>query len=213
MENAHWESVKKLLDEALQLRPDDVEAYLHTACGGDRSLMDEVSSLLEHDVADEELFEAGAAAALVSDEDGPSDVIQRIGPYVLREQIGSGGMGAVFRAVRSDAHYEREVALKVVPPGMGSDLNRRFWAERQILAGLEHPNIARLYDGGWSADGRPYFAMELVEGEPINAFCRRQNVGLEARIRLFIQAVDAVSFAHRRLIVHRDLKAGKRAGG
>ncbi len=204
--NAHWNTVKKLLDEALEKPPEEVEAFLNAACGSDRKLKTEVSSLLDLHGLDDDLFEVGAAATLVPDDDAVAEEIQRIGPYILREQIGSGGMGAVFRAVRSDAHYEREVALKVVPPGMGEDLNRRFWAERQILAGLEHPSIARLYDGGWSEDGRPYFAMELVDGEPIDAYCERHDVRLEPRIRLFIQAARAVSFAHRRLIVHRDLK-------
>ena len=206
METGRWEQVKELLDRALEKPQGKRDAFLDSVCGDDRNLKIEVLSLLAQEGEDDDFFEAGASAALISNDDPGADQFQRIGPYVLREQIGSGGMGAVYRAVRSDAHYEREVALKVVPQGVGADISRRFWAERQILAGLEHSGIARLYDGGWAADGRPYFVMELVEGEPIDAYCRQNDLSIKARIRLFLQVLDAVSYAHRRLVVHRDLK-------
>jgi serine/threonine-protein kinase len=131
----------------------------------------------------------------------------RIGPYQLLAILGSGGMGEVFLAERADGVFQQRVALKLVKRGMDSaEIVRRFERERQILARLEHPGIARLLDGGTAPDGRPYFVMELVAGEPILAYCRRVRPSLEERLRLVIAACEAVDAAHRSLVVHRDLK-------
>jgi len=131
----------------------------------------------------------------------------RVGPYRLLELLGRGGMGEVYLAERADGVFEQRVALKLVKRGMDSEeILRRFHRERQILARLEHPGIARILDGGTVPDGRPYFVLELVEGEPILAHCRRLESSLEERLRLLITACEAVDTAHRNLVVHRDLK-------
>src|SRR5690606_34558853 len=119
---------------------------------------------------------------------------------------GRGGMGTVYLAERADGAFEKEVALKLVKRGMDTDeVLRRFHRERQILAGLDHPGIARLLDGGAAADGRPFLVMERVHGEPITAWADARRLGVEARLGLFLQVAEAVGYAHRRLVVHRDL--------
>ena len=131
----------------------------------------------------------------------------RIGPYRVLEEIGRGGMGTVYLAERADGAFEQRVALKRIRLGLGTELLRdRFLRERQILAGLEHPNIARLLDGGVDAGGRPYFALELVEGVPLTAYCDERRLPIPQRVDLFLQACRAVQHAHARLVVHRDLK-------
>jgi serine/threonine-protein kinase len=130
-----------------------------------------------------------------------------LGPYRLLREIGSGGMGTVYLARREDEHYERDVAIKVLRSGLASTQARhRFIAERQILARLEHPNIARLYDGGSTDDGRPYLVMELVEGLPLDAYCDRHHLTVDQRLALFQKICAAVQHAHQNLLVHRDLK-------
>jgi len=131
----------------------------------------------------------------------------RIGPWAVAERIGQGGMGAVYRAERADGAYDRTVALKLLRPGPDAvGLAERMRAERQILAGLEHPHIARLYDGGVTPDGLPYLALEYVDGLPLTRFADTHQLDARARIRLALQVCDAVSHAHRHLVVHRDLK-------
>ncbi|HEX4955315.1 MAG TPA: serine/threonine-protein kinase [Thermoanaerobaculia bacterium] len=132
---------------------------------------------------------------------------ERVGNYRIVGELGTGGMGSVFRAVRADELYEKEVAVKLLEAGPGNrDLVSRFRAERRILAQLDHPNVAKLLDGGASEDGRPYFVMELVDGQPIDRHCDGQSLGLEARVRLFLKVCSAVAYAHQNLVVHRDLK-------
>ncbi|HEX4963035.1 MAG TPA: serine/threonine-protein kinase [Thermoanaerobaculia bacterium] len=148
------------------------------------------------------------ASAFVADAEPETPLpADRIGPYQLLALLGRGGMGEVFLAERADGAFEQRVALKLIKRGMDSEeIVRRFHRERQILARLEHPGIARLLDGGTAPDGRPYFVLELVEGEPIPSYCRRVKVSLEERLRLIIAACEAVDAAHRSLVVHRDLK-------
>jgi serine/threonine protein kinase len=129
-----------------------------------------------------------------------------LGTYELVECLGRGGMGEVYRARRVDAEFEMEVAIKLVRAGSGRDLLRRFRAERQILASLDHPCIAHLLDGGVSPEGEPYLVMELVIGQPIDAYCEQRNLPLKDRLQLFRQVCAAVTYAHQRLVVHRDLK-------
>ncbi|HEU4693121.1 MAG TPA: serine/threonine-protein kinase, partial [Vicinamibacterales bacterium] len=140
-------------------------------------------------------------------EDSALALGDRVGPYRVIQELGRGGMGMVYRAERADGEFAQVVALKLVRRGFdGDDTTVRFRRERQILAQLDHPSIARLLDGGLHTDGRPFFAMELVEGEPITACCDRSHLSIDARVRLFCRVCDAVQYAHGRLIVHRDLK-------
>jgi non-specific serine/threonine protein kinase/serine/threonine-protein kinase len=132
---------------------------------------------------------------------------RRIGPYELFEELGRGGMGEVYRARRADGQYEQQVAVKLIRGGHeGGVLLQRFWTERQILATLDHPNIARLLDGGATSDGLPYLVMELIEGTNICDYCDAHRLGVAARLDLFLQVCSAVQYAHQRLIVHRDIK-------
>jgi eukaryotic-like serine/threonine-protein kinase len=141
--------------------------------------------------------------------DDAAPLERRVGAYRLLEEIGSGGMGEVYRAVRADETYEQEVAVKLIRRGNDTaSLIQRFRNERQILATFDHPNIARLLDGGASADGRPYFVMELIAGEPIDGYCDRKRLDVTQRLRLFLEVCGAVQYAHQRLIIHRDLKPG-----
>ncbi|MCG8459987.1 MAG: serine/threonine protein kinase, partial [Holophagales bacterium] len=137
---------------------------------------------------------------------GPPDATH-IGPYRIQSWLGAGGMGSVYLAERDDEEFRRQVAVKVVSlPFPSPELLRRFRSERQILATFDHPNIARLYDGGTTADGRPYLAMEYVDGPPLPVFCDEQGQTVRHRLELFRKVCAAVQYAHARLVVHRDLK-------
>ena len=170
-----------------------------------------MESLLATEGHDDDLLDVTLddLVLLLDDEEGPVErtVPARAGPYAILEEIGRGGMGAVYRARRDDGQYTRDVALKLVHlAGHPEDVSRRFRRERQILAGLEHPNIARLYDAGVTEDGRPFLAMELVRGESIHRYCDQLHLSVDERLALFEQVVAAVDYAHRNLIIHRDLK-------
>src|SRR5688572_7274602 len=133
--------------------------------------------------------------------------LERIGPWRVVREIGRGGMGQVFLAERADGQFEQQVAIKLLKRGMDSDaILARFLRERQILAALDHPNIARFLDGGVAGDGRPYFVMEYVDGAPITAFADAQRLTVDARLALLRTVCLAVEYAHRNLVVHRDLK-------
>jgi serine/threonine protein kinase len=196
-----WQQVKSVFNQALEREPPQRLAFLAEHCGEDLELCREVESLLAtHDQTGNRLDEplVQLTASMVG---------QHIGPYRLLREVGWGGMGTVYEAVRADEMYRKRVAIKVVRREMATQMVvRRFQHERQILAELNHPNIAGLLDGGVTADGRPYFAMEYVEGRPIDEYCRERALGIEERIALFLQACDAVQYAHRSLVVHRDLK-------
>jgi tetratricopeptide (TPR) repeat protein/tRNA A-37 threonylcarbamoyl transferase component Bud32 len=141
--------------------------------------------------------------------DAPAPGAQRFGPYRVLNVVGRGGMGAVYRAVRDDQAYEKQVAIKVLQIGRETAEGvARFRQERQILANLDHPNIARLIDGGDTSDGQPYIVLEYVDGEPISRYCSRHDLPPEARLALFLRVCEAVEYAHRSLVVHRDLKPG-----
>src|SRR5581483_9392434 len=144
---------------------------------------------------------------LSGDEQAELFWLSSIGPYRVLRKIGEGGMGAVYLAERDDAQYKKQVAIKLVRPGFASSfIVRRFRNERQILASLDHPNIARLLDGGTTDDGLPYFVMEYIEGQPIDRFCDEHRLTTAERLKLFRTACSAVHFAHQNLVVHRDLK-------
>jgi non-specific serine/threonine protein kinase/serine/threonine-protein kinase len=201
-----WREIQDLFHDALGKPSSERIAFLDRACADDAALRSEVSSLLSSAGEAGDFLEMPAVAAT----DGVTaeePVRQRIGPYLVERLLGRGGMGSVHLAVRADEQYQKRVAIKVVTRGTDFVL-RRFRQERQILAGLEHPNIARLLDGGNTDDGLPYFVMEYVEGEPITTFCDRRGLGVEERLVLFRAVCGAVHFAHQNLIVHRDLKPG-----
>jgi non-specific serine/threonine protein kinase/serine/threonine-protein kinase len=208
-----WEKIKDVLGSALELPDDDRPLYLDQQCGSDLSLRHEVELLLrgERSIEPQFLGEtslAEVAAALIPTEENPW-IGRRVGVYKIVEQIGSGGMGEVYRAFRADDQYRKEVALKVIRAGQDSgSVIARFKNERQILASLEHPNIARLLDGGTTEDGVPYFAMELIEGRPITEYCDEKRLSIVDRLRLFVQICGAVQYAHQHLIIHRDIKPG-----
>jgi serine/threonine-protein kinase len=211
-----WRRLVPLLDEALELPEEDRSAYLTRVCGGDAALRADLEALLAADSAAESFLEgsagsyfgalAAAAAEPVTVEPGLAPGT-RVGPYHIVREVARGGMGAVYLAERGDAQFEQRVALKLVRPGMDSaEVHRRFLAERQILARLGHPNIARLLDGGLTDDGRPWFAMEYVEGQSFITWCDGRRLGLPERLALFERVGDAVRYAHQNLVVHRDLK-------
>jgi tetratricopeptide (TPR) repeat protein len=197
-----WGLVKSVLDGALEKVPGERTAFVAAACGEDSELRAEVESLLA--------FEEGSAGFIEEPlfgrfTGGPGlEEGQRVGPYRVVREIGRGGMGAVYLAVRADEEFDQRVALKLVGTGSAAEIVRRFRAERQILAHLDHPNIAKLLDGGTAEDGRPYFVMEYVEGRPIDEVAG--GLPLRERLALFREVCAAVHFAHQNLVVHRDLK-------
>jgi eukaryotic-like serine/threonine-protein kinase len=203
-------NVEDLFHHALDLPAADRTAFLAEACGGDVGLRSAVEGLLaSDDAAEEQTFWRGSALQAEGNHESPTAlrVGQVLGDYRVLEVIGEGGMGTVYRAVRADAEYHQAVAIKVVRGGFDSTaLAERFRQERQILADLNHPHIARLLDGGTTPDGLPYLVMEFVAGQPIKKYCEQHKLGIAERVRLFRQACSAVEFAHQRLIIHRDLK-------
>lgn len=190
-----WARLKQIVADALELEHDGRMSFVEQACGDDADLRNEVLTLLRADRPDSDFLNFDRAP-------------ERLGPWRIVRELGRGGMGTVYLAERADGHFEQRAAIKVIKRGMDSDaVLRRFYAERQILARLQHPNITRLLDGGLF-DGRPYFVMEYLEGEPLLDYCARRGLPLRARIALFLSVCDAVDYAHRNLILHRDLKGG-----
>ncbi len=202
-----WLRVREHFHRALDVAPDARGAWLVAECGEDPSLLAEVSALLAaHDAAGD-FLEAEVFAGAGEPSWRTAAAGTRIGPFRVTAELGRGGMGAVYRAVRDDASFEQEVAIKLIKRGMDTqEILRRFLVERQILASLVHPNIARLLDGGTTEDGRPYFVMESIQGRSITEHCAARALGLEERLRLFSLVANAVQFAHQHLVVHRDLK-------
>lgn len=204
-----WQQVSQVLAEALDRSPSEREDFLSRTCGDDAGLRCEVESLIDALPEGEDVFERAAASLFELPTDGEvlSLVGHRVGPYRLTREVGQGGMGTVYEAVRDDDQFHKRVAIKMIRPGRETSLVlRRFRYEREILAGLDHPNIAALYDGGVTDDGRPYFAMEFVEGQPIDVYCAERRVPIRDRLQLFGSVCSAVQYAHRNLVVHRDLK-------
>ena len=210
MTPTRWQQVNQLLDAVLEIPPDGRAAFLAQAGEGDDALRQEVLSLLAGSEQADDFFEAAPV-------DEVAEVFRRaesalapgklIGPYRILRELGRGGMGLVLLAVRADDAYQKQVAIKLVSPGpLQAEALRRFRRERQILADLEHPNIARLLDGGTTEQGWPYVVMEYVEGVPLTQYCREQKLALSARLQLFRDVCAAVQYAHQHLIIHRDLK-------
>jgi serine/threonine-protein kinase len=206
-----WQEVDRLFGELLELEPAARAAALEAACATgsiDAELRLEVERLLAADARDRTFLEAPIGEVLgFHFEDRDRDKGLCLGPYKLLERLHSGGMGTVYRALRADEHFEQPVAIKILRSGPeDTEAMLRFRAERQILARLKHSNIARLYDGGSTPDGRPFLVMELVEGLPIDEFCDRNRSTLDERLALFRKVCAAVHYAHQNLLVHRDLK-------
>ena len=197
----------EILETALTLEPSERGGYLRRVCEDD-ALRHAVEMRLT--AAEDDAL----AAPLIDRSDYLTEfkelaIGSQIGRYRIERELGQGGMGAVYLARRADDAYEQRVAIKVLKRGMDTaHIIRRFHNERQILANLSHPNIASLYDGGSTADGRPYFVMEFLPGEPIHHYCDRRGLHIKARLLLFQKVCAAVHFAHQNLVIHRDLKPG-----
>jgi eukaryotic-like serine/threonine-protein kinase len=207
-----WRQVEALFDEVVDLSGWQRAAALDARCADDPTLRREVEALLTSSEQARDMFEAPpvqVARAFISETTDRDDVLpgQVIGAYRILRLLGRGGMGAVYLAERADGYFQKQVALKIVKRGMDTDeIVARFRRERQILARLQHPNIADLYDGGVTPNGLPYFVMELADGEPIDRFLDARRCTIDARLDLFIRVCEAVQYAHRNLVVHRDLK-------
>jgi eukaryotic-like serine/threonine-protein kinase len=210
MSSSTWVRVSEMVDRVLELAPEERVQYLDQACD-DPELRAYIDSLVvPFDQAGDFLEEPALESYARSNAEANCAnawIGRRIGDYRLDEQIGEGGMGAVFRASRADDQYRKQVAIKLLKEGFESSYAlARFRAERQILANLEHPNIARLIDGGQTEEGFPYFVMELVDGEPIDQYCDAHKLSINERLRLFSTICSAVEYAHQNLVIHRDLK-------
>jgi len=207
-----WKKAEEIFGRALEAPPEEWEALVAKACGGDEGLREEVLSLLAATETATAYFSRVASQAGIRPPetvDAETQVGRTVGPYRLVRLLGRGGMGVVFLALRADEQFEKEVALKLLPWGATSpEAVERFRSERQILARLEDPRIARLLDGGSTEDGTPYYVMEYVEGSPIDDYCDEHRLSIRDRLGLFLDVCDAVEHAHRHFIVHRDLKPG-----
>lgn len=212
MNPERWVRVRQLAEAALELEPRQRQLFLAGECAEDSALRAEVASIIAGDdsaaaildmtlaEAFPELFEADHARSLLG---------LRVGAYELVRVIASGGMGSVYVAQRADGQYEQEVAVKLINHRMASQAAiRQFLVERQTLARLAHPNIARMLDGGLAEDGMPYLVMEYVVGKPIDRYCKERKLPTETKLRLFRTVCSAVHYAHRHLVIHRDLKPG-----
>lgn len=206
-----WQQIEDIFQTAVDLPAQQRSEYLATACAQDDELRTMVDVLIVQLAQATNFIETpvvtGNTEWLEPLAEGDPLLGRRIGAYRLESEIGRGGMGAVYLGVRADNEFQKQVAIKLVKRGMDTDfILRRFRRERQILASLDHPHIARLLDGGTTDDGLPYFVMEYIEGQPLYQYCDSHQLSISARLNLFRQICDAVHFAHQHLVVHRDLK-------
>ncbi|MEM7352553.1 MAG: serine/threonine-protein kinase [Acidobacteriota bacterium] len=210
MSATRFARVKEVFLQAVELEAGARTSFLEGACAGDAPLRREVDALIASDAEDLGLERPVVEQAVgLLEAQRPEPTGQRIGAYRLLHEIGRGGMSTVYLAVRDDDQYQQRVAIKLIRDGLGSDdRRRRFLQERQILAGLDHPNIARLLDGGTTEEGLPYVVLEYVEGVAIDAYCERHRLAVEERLGLFRDVCSAVHAAHQNLVIHRDLKPG-----
>jgi len=197
--------IELIFNEALSVPEGDRQALIEARCGGDAILLVEVSSLLDACASEELIAAARLQQARLAADRGNDK--KKVGVYEIHELIGRGGMGAVYLAHRADGNFEQQVAIKLIDLPLATDLFReRFRMERQILAGLNHPLIAKLLDGGVTSEGEPYLVMEYVDGLPIHHFCESNHLSVPTRLSLLKSVCEAVQFAHQNLVVHRDLK-------
>ncbi|MEZ5429100.1 MAG: protein kinase [Pyrinomonadaceae bacterium] len=205
MDSVKWRKIKEIFQAATDLPAGKRPAFVSEQCGGDAELRFEIEKMLAFtdDTADDP-FEKNAFQIITG---GDSSLPDRIGDYKIIRKVGHGGMGTVYEAVREKENFTQQVALKVIRRGMDTDvILSRFRHEQQILSSLQHPFIARFLDGGMTADDLPFYAMEFVEGEFIDDYCRRKNLDVEQRLELFRKVCEAVQYAHQQLVIHRDLK-------
>ena len=209
-----WQQVEEIFQAAVDLAPNERERYVAQACAADASLKRDVETLLlQHDSASGVLehpvygsTELSAIESFVYDDEDPM-LGRRLGAYRIEREVGRGGMGAVYEALRVDNEFTLRVAIKLVKRGMDTDfILRRFRKERQILAALDHPYIAHLLDGGTTEDGLPYFVMEFIEGRPLYRYCDEHNLSIAERLKLFLGVCEAVHYAHQKQVIHRDIK-------
>lgn len=204
-----WERVRALFDAVIVLPESRRLEALQRECGSEPELLAEVESLMAAAGADDAEFSdiVRAAATAATGAQAADQLEQRVGSYRLIDLLGTGGMGNVYLAERADEQFEQRVAIKLLHPGRRDrDLIHRFRTERQLLANLEHPNIARLLDGGETDSGIPYLVMEYIDGEPVDTYCDAHRLTVAERLRLFQKICSAVEYAHRNLVVHRDIK-------
>lgn len=216
MKGGSWDRVEAIFHEVVELPAAARADALARLCAGDAALQARIERLLTADARTRDLLDGPpppvdpGALGDPQDTEPPEPSVPtgtRIGPYRILDPIAQGGMGAVYRAERADGAYEQEVAIKLVRGSwVARELERRFLRERQILARLQHPGIARLLDGGLTPEGSPYLAMELVAGQPLTTWAAQHGLDLRSRLSVFLEVCNAVQYAHRNLVVHRDLK-------
>ncbi|MEM9057285.1 MAG: serine/threonine-protein kinase, partial [Pseudomonadota bacterium] len=205
-----WARLESIFNAAFELEGDVRRRYLDEACGVDLALRREVEALLSSVQSDDTEIERmiGEAAENTIEQQADATGVH-IGPYRVVRTIGTGGMGSVYLAKRADKQFRQRVAIKLVNSFLVNQESRaRFLSEREILATLEHPNIARLLDGGDTAEGAPYLVMEYIQGLPVTAYCDQNELSVDERLGLFRKICEAVHFAHQNLVVHRDIKPG-----
>jgi serine/threonine protein kinase/tetratricopeptide (TPR) repeat protein len=213
-----WQQVEAIFQAALDLVPEERGQYLSEVCADDVSLKSDVENLLfQHESAgnlleippygETELSALGSLEAIAEGEEEDPMIGRRLGAYRIEREVGRGGMGAVYEAIRVDKEFNKRVAIKLVKRGMDTDfILRRFRTERQILAALDHPHIALLLDGGTTDDGLPYFVMEYIEGKPLYNYCDENELSIAERLKLFTAICTALHYAHQKHVVHRDIK-------
>lgn len=209
MSAENWQKVKEVFQDALDVPTQERLDFVRSQTLDDKRLFDEVKNLLDaYDEADDFIEKPTVAVSHFVNDTPKTPVIgQTIGAYKVESEIGRGGMGAVYLAKRNDQEFDKKVAIKLIKRGLDTDeIIRRFRNERQILAGLDHPNITRLIDGGATVDGLPYLVMDYVKGEPLTKFCEQNDLSLNERLAIFLKICSAVRYAHKNLIIHRDLK-------
>ena len=209
MAQENWQKFKEIFQDALDLPIEARLDFVRSKTAGDEELFDKVKNLLaSYDEADDFIENpTHSVSHFINDAPKTSIIGQNLGAYKIESEIGRGGMGAVYLASRADKEFEKKVAVKLIKRGLDTDeIIKRFRNERQILAGLDHPNIARLVDGGATIDGLPFLVMDYVEGEPLTNYCERNDLSIDDCLKLFLKICSAVRYAHQNLIIHRDLK-------